>query len=397
MPCATAPCRFRARSIREVYDLVIVGGGLSGLSAAHFYHKAMGAGQKVLVLDNHDDFGGHAKRNEFVVNGKTIVCNGGTLNIESPGRYNPWARSVLKIGLDLARFRTANSANPPSLCRFRAGGRLPSTARRSARRPGARTWSCACPRTFLGLQPRRHRQGSDRRCGKGLLHRLTSNSPARLSRRPVGRPEEGLARPSFLPRIPDRKGRDRRGGYWFFQLMGCGTFCVGADATPALFGWVQGYPALRAWVWAKFPMACSPTFPAASTDARRKEMSTSPTATRPWPALIAKLVPGATDARSQEDLGLARFDYDVLDRPDNPTRIRLSSVVVHVEHRQSRRCRGSRRPLHERGQAQASAREGSVLASWNMMIPMSCPNCPPRKRKRWPMESRDRSSIPASR
>jgi spermidine dehydrogenase len=48
-------------------------------------------------------------------------------------------------------------------------------------------------------------------------------------------------------------------------------------------------------------------------------------------ALIAKLVPGATDARSQEDLGLARFDYDVLDRPDNPTRIRLSSMVVHVE------------------------------------------------------------------
>jgi spermidine dehydrogenase len=103
MPCATAPCRFRARSIREVYDLVIVGGGLSGLSAAHFYHKAMGAGQKVLVLDNHDDFGGHAKRNEFVVNGKTIVCNGGTLNIESPGRYNPWARSVLKTSASIWR------------------------------------------------------------------------------------------------------------------------------------------------------------------------------------------------------------------------------------------------------------------------------------------------------
>jgi spermidine dehydrogenase len=49
----------------EEYDLVIVGGGISGLSAAYFYRTALGAAQRILVLDNHDDFGGHAKRNEF--------------------------------------------------------------------------------------------------------------------------------------------------------------------------------------------------------------------------------------------------------------------------------------------------------------------------------------------
>jgi spermidine dehydrogenase len=49
----------------ETYDLVIVGAGLSGLSAAYFWQKALGIGQRVLILDNHDDFGGHAKRNEF--------------------------------------------------------------------------------------------------------------------------------------------------------------------------------------------------------------------------------------------------------------------------------------------------------------------------------------------
>jgi spermidine dehydrogenase len=46
----------------EKYDLVVVGGGISGLSAAWFYRKAMGKNAKILVLDNHDDFGGHAKR-----------------------------------------------------------------------------------------------------------------------------------------------------------------------------------------------------------------------------------------------------------------------------------------------------------------------------------------------
>src|SRR5271157_6461134 len=48
----------------ESYDLVIVGGGISGLAAAHRFRQKAGADAKLLILDNHDDFGGHAKRNE---------------------------------------------------------------------------------------------------------------------------------------------------------------------------------------------------------------------------------------------------------------------------------------------------------------------------------------------
>ena len=57
----------------ESYDLVVVGGGISGLSAAYFYRKAMGNDARILVIDNHDDFGGHAKRNEFVHEGRTFI------------------------------------------------------------------------------------------------------------------------------------------------------------------------------------------------------------------------------------------------------------------------------------------------------------------------------------
>ncbi len=45
----------------QTYDLIVVGGGISGLSAAYFYRKAVGPAARILVLDNHDDFGGHAK------------------------------------------------------------------------------------------------------------------------------------------------------------------------------------------------------------------------------------------------------------------------------------------------------------------------------------------------
>src|SRR5215472_476115 len=96
----------------ESYDLVIVGGGLSGLSAAYYFVREVGRSAKVLVLDNHDDFGGHAKRNEFSYGGRMLALNGGTLNIESWGRYNEHARGVINdIGIDIDRFLTANEKN----------------------------------------------------------------------------------------------------------------------------------------------------------------------------------------------------------------------------------------------------------------------------------------------
>ena len=55
----------------ERYDLVVVGGGLSGLGAAHFFHKQRGG--RCLILDNHAMVGGEAKRNEFLVDGVQLI------------------------------------------------------------------------------------------------------------------------------------------------------------------------------------------------------------------------------------------------------------------------------------------------------------------------------------
>ncbi|HEX6896747.1 MAG TPA: FAD/NAD(P)-binding protein, partial [Bryobacteraceae bacterium] len=96
----------------ETYDMVVVGGGLSGLSAAYFFLKNAGRSARVLVLDNHDDFGGHAKRNEFRHNGRLLAINGGTLNIENIGRYPEAAKSLLnEIGVDVERYRKNNAGN----------------------------------------------------------------------------------------------------------------------------------------------------------------------------------------------------------------------------------------------------------------------------------------------
>jgi spermidine dehydrogenase len=90
--------------LREDYDLVIVGGGISGLSAAHFWRRALGPNQTILVLDNHDDFGGHAKRNEFTYGGKTYIGYGGTMSISTPYPYSYTAKALIEeLGIDVSR------------------------------------------------------------------------------------------------------------------------------------------------------------------------------------------------------------------------------------------------------------------------------------------------------
>ena len=74
------PSQYKA--LDEHYDLVVVGAGISGLAAAYLYRKQKGPDAKILILDNHDDFGGHAKRNEFQVDGKMLLAFGGSVNLE---------------------------------------------------------------------------------------------------------------------------------------------------------------------------------------------------------------------------------------------------------------------------------------------------------------------------
>ncbi len=97
----------------EEYGLVIVVGGISGLAAACFWREKMGKDAKILVLDNHDDFGGHAKRNEFNVGGKTLLGYGGSESFQSPNsNFSPVVHGLMdSLGVSITRMKSSFDAN----------------------------------------------------------------------------------------------------------------------------------------------------------------------------------------------------------------------------------------------------------------------------------------------
>lgn len=68
------------------FDLVVVGGGIAGLSAAHYFLRAAGAGRRVLLLENHAMLGGEARQNEFVVEGERLLGPQGSNDFIVPAR-----------------------------------------------------------------------------------------------------------------------------------------------------------------------------------------------------------------------------------------------------------------------------------------------------------------------
>jgi len=368
---------------RETYDLVIVGGGMSGLAAAHFYRKAVGDDARILILDNHDDFGGHAKRNEFMVDGKLIALNGGTLNIESPERYNRWARQILDdIGVDIARYEAANVDNRQlykslglrrgyffdkegwGADRLSVPDAAPGTARRV---PGGLSPE------FISKTPLSRKARAD------LARLLDPEQPDYLAGMSVAEKKAFLARTSFASYYLDTIKIDPQ-ALWFFKTMGQGSFCVGADATPALFGWVQGYPGFSGLGLGEVPNGLFADLPGGQ-HGRQKEGGHSvhfpdgnATLAR---LLVASMVPGATSGRTQEDMGTARFDYGKLDLPGNPVRIRLGSIVVNVRHDGDPATASEAIVSYANGTRLKSVRgKAVILACWNMGIPYMMPELP---------------------
>ncbi len=361
----------------ESYDLVVVGGGISGLSAAHFYRKAAGTNVRVLILENHDDFGGHAKRNEFRVGTKTLIGYGGTYSIESPEPYSALAKGLIEeLGIEVSSF-------PKYLERdvYTSQGRVPKIFFDKETFgvdklvddpwpfPGGETYDLAAAGPdawahFMAEAPIAEAARRD-------VSHLCQEKKDYLSDLNAEQKKARLARTSYAKFLSEHVGV-HGDVIRLYQSVSQTLFGVGIEAVAALDASEAGYPGFRGM--GLEPEALSNErnyffhFPDGNATIAR--------------LLVRKLIPEAIPGNSAADAVTAKASYAKLDRAASPVRIRLNSTAVRVKHM------GSKTPGHPKqatGVEIAYARGSKVytveakhcvLACWNVMIPYLCEELP---------------------
>jgi spermidine dehydrogenase len=356
----------------ETYDLVIVGAGISGLSAAHFYRKVAGGNARILILDNHDDFGGHAKRNEFRVGQRTLLSFGGTYSIESPEPYSAVAKDLIEqLGIDVASF-------PKYLERDLYGclGRIPKIffdketfgsdklVDDPCPFPGGETYDLAVagPEAwahFIAEAPIAEQARKD-------VSRLCREKKNYLPGLGADQQKARLARISYAQFLTELAGV-HADVIRLYQTISQTLFGVGIEGLAALDAAESGYPGFSG-------MDVSPE----ALSNERKYFFHFPDGNASIARLLVRrLIPEAMPGNSLTDVVTAKANYAKLDEKTSALRIRLNSTAVRVKHAGDPAKATEVEVAYARGGKVYSVRaKHAILACWNMMIPYLCEELP---------------------
>ncbi len=343
----------------EQYDLIVVGGGLSGLAAAWYFREAVPAA-RILILDNHDDFGGHAKRNEFWHGDRMLLSHGGTENIENLNRYSKAGRRLIEaLGIDVERYSEFHDDKLYSSHGLRRAvffGRETFGTDRLVVGEGQPSW-----REFLAKTPL-----SDTACED--LVRLNESDVDYL---------EGLS-------LKDKVTYLQRTSYEEFLLKAAKIGPEAVSFVERSTTWAIGFDAISAWVatgegWpgtGGLGLGDHDWDEAVSTD--ESPFFQFPDGNASIARLLVRsLVPDAAPGNTMEDVVAARFDYSALDVGDSPVRIRLDSTAVNVSHRGDPESADEVEVTYVRGDRAYRVRGGRcVLACYNAAIPHICDDLP---------------------
>jgi spermidine dehydrogenase len=347
----------------EHYDLVVVGAGISGLAAAFVYRQQAGADKRVLLIDPLDDFGGHAKRNEFTAsNGETLIGYGGSQSIDTPSFFSPAVHQLLAdIGIDLDRFEA---------------------------------WFDADWRRDRGLSNRAMFFSADE-WGVDKLVIRTDDTAAWVAETPMNDQAKADlivlidSPPDYMPDLTRAEKLERLSEITYerflldyakvdpqivalYQRTTMGYFGVGVDAVSALDAWTNGSPGFDGMDLGEdvHPnMAPSGRVSFAGPDPYIHHFPEGNAGIAR--ALVRGLIPAALPGDTMEAISLSRLDYGQLDLAENPVRIRLNATVVNVAH-DGDPATAERVSVTYAGQdgAPRSVTAGHVvLACWNRVIP----------------------------
>ena len=359
------PDRYAAQE--EHYDLVVVGAGMSGLAAAWFYRKKMGHQARVLILDNHDDFGGHAKRNEFHHEGRMVLSLGGAQNLDSPDSYGDVAGGLLiDLGIDEDAIEAMDKNTPDN---YLLGGKFHGSV--------GMTMPTADGHVTVGGHWYKfmHGRGEYAAAVRGLplpeeeqdkLIAFFGGELDVLDDLSLGESYDYINSVSYNRFLVDRVGLGKEtvamfdahllilDGWsgWHHTVME--AISVGAPGLRSM-GWITNFVDSLAAMMIE-DMAQIRMFPDGNASVAR--------------LLVQKLVPAVSpDMKGFEDVAVAPFNYDALDGVNQPTRIRLNSTAVGVRETDNRVVVEYVR----RGSAQSVTADHCVLACYNNLVPHLCP------------------------
>jgi spermidine dehydrogenase len=350
----------------EKCDLVVVGGGISGLAAAYFYRKQAGGSARILLLDNHDDFGGHARRDEFMIDGRLVLANGGTQSIENPSGYSKVAKALIReIGIDVQEFNKDYDrglyAKLGTACFF---DRETFGDDRLVTGMNTTPWL-----EFLAQSPLSESVQRD-------IARVHTEKKDYLAGLTQQQKRTKLAHISYAEYLT-KHCHVLDAALPFFQKYTHDLWGVGIEAISALACYENPddyesftYPGFDG-LGLEPPEEEDPYihhFPDGNASVAR--------------LLVRSLIPEAMPGSTMDDVVTARADYSKLDQESAPVRLRLNTTAVRVRHvGEVASSREVEVDFMRGGKLQSVRAKNCVLACYNMMVPYLCPELPEKQKE----------------
>jgi len=362
----------------QTYDLVVIGGGISGLSAAYFFRKQAGPDARILVIDNHDDFGGHAKRNEFWHDGHMQLVNGGTLNVEAPSQYSTVAAGLLwELGIDRTRYFAKNR----DMWSRYADMDLKDSMFFDRETFGVDKLVKGHGELSIGDFIRETPFSDEVKLDAIRLYEEKKDYLPGLN---AAETRQTLTKMSYRDYVVNIVNCHPDVMHLFDTSL-LGIFVTAMDSIPAIYCREMGYPGFDGLNLVEIPANQLANEPGGQhgRENRRRAESGDPDMYFPdgnatiARLLVRSLVPDAVSGQSMEDIVTANVDYRQLDRNDNKVRIRLNSTAIDVMHLTEERVQVK---YVQGGQAYAVTSKAVVMACWNSVIPYICREVSPLQR-----------------